>query len=195
MPRTDKDLLEKLKSRDPLVLENIFREVNPYLLRILYSHGLLEEHAEEILHESWEIFLSGLDKFEGRSQIKVFLAGIILNKIREYRRRQKRLVFVEDSSAEMDTAFTPDGWWKQEPQDPHALFQSKKVLEGLVECLEGLGQQQKEAFLLKEVEGENSEIICKILGVTITNLGVLLFRAKQNLRGCLEVKVMGEPRK
>jgi DNA-directed RNA polymerase specialized sigma24 family protein len=48
------------------------------------------------------------------------------------------------------------------------------------------------AFFLKEVEGHVSEEICNILEVSNTNLGVLLFRAKNKLRECIERKVKGE---
>ena len=48
--------------------------------------------------------------------------------------------------------------------------------------------QQKMAFHLKEVQGNTSEEICNIIDVTITNLGVLLYRAKNKLRDCVERK-------
>ncbi len=51
---------------------------------------------------------------------------------------------------------------------------------------------QRMAFFLKEVEGHVSEEICNILEVSNTNLGVLLFRAKNKLRECIERKVKGE---
>ena len=44
------------------------------------------------------------------------------------------------------------------------------------------------AFILREVEGLATEEICKILGVTRTNFGVLLYRVRNRLRECLEAK-------
>ena len=44
------------------------------------------------------------------------------------------------------------------------------------------------AFILREVEGLDTDEICKILGVTRTNLGVLLYRVRNRLRECLETK-------
>ncbi len=41
---------------------------------------------------------------------------------------------------------------------------------------------------LGEVEGLDTDEICKILEVTRTNLGVLLYRARNRLRECLESK-------
>jgi len=44
------------------------------------------------------------------------------------------------------------------------------------------------AFALREVEGMSTEEVCKILEVSANNLGVLLFRARNGLRECLEAK-------
>ena len=42
--------------------------------------------------------------------------------------------------------------------------------------------------MLREVEELDTKEICKILGVTRTNLGVLLHRARRRLRECLGTK-------
>jgi RNA polymerase sigma-70 factor, ECF subfamily len=188
------DVLKKLKARDRGLLESVFREVNPYLLRVLAAQGIFREHAEELVQAAWETFFANLDKFEGRSQIRVFIAGILLNKVREHRRAQGRVVVTEDvEHLTPDAAFAPDGHWIHAPGDPHKLAESKEMLGFLQDCLDGLTASQRDAFLLRESEGEISENICKILGVSVTNLGVLLFRAKDKLRRCLEGKVNALP--
>ena len=54
-------------------------------------------------------------------------------------------------------------------------------------CSEGLPDAQKAAFFLKEVDGETPEAICNVLGVSATNLRVMLHRARLKLRECLEL--------
>ena len=44
------------------------------------------------------------------------------------------------------------------------------------------------AFILREAEDLGTGEICKILAVTRTNLGVLLYRGRNRLRECLETK-------
>ena len=41
---------------------------------------------------------------------------------------------------------------------------------------------------MREVEEEDSTQICNVLSVSVTNLRVLLFRAKDKLRKCIEGK-------
>ena len=48
--------------------------------------------------------------------------------------------------------------------------------------------KRRRAFVLCEVEGMDTQEICKILEVTRTKLGVLLHRVRNRLRECLEAK-------
>ena len=50
------------------------------------------------------------------------------------------------------------------------------------------------AFALREIDELDSEEVCKILGITATNLGVMLYRCRMQLRRCIERKgFAGEP--
>ena len=50
--------------------------------------------------------------------------------------------------------------------------------------------KRRMAFVLREIEGMDTEEIRKLLEVTRTNLGVLLHRVRNRLRECLEAKGM-----
>ena len=55
-------------------------------------------------------------------------------------------------------------------------------------CLEEVPDRQRLAFTLREVEGFESDEICNILDISANNLGVLLYRARNRMRECLESK-------
>lgn len=178
--------LELLKKRDPAFLSSLFSDMNPRLLRMMASKGIYAEAAEEVVHQCWETFFTNLDKFEGRSQIKTFVFGILINKIREDRRRNSRVDYEEDSEKVFERSFTKDGWWVNEPTDPYRIIENRQLGDSIEDCLEGLTDAQRAAFLLIESEGESSESACQIMGVSLSNLRVLIFRAKDKLRACLE---------
>lgn len=182
------ETLSLLKARDAKFLERLFREVNPYLTRIAISNGFSTDEAGELVHQAWEQFFANLDKFEGRSQVGTFLAGILINKIREQRRLQKRFI-AEDDGASLDQSFTPDGWWKSPPPAPDRLIEARQSAAFVQECLEDLSEQQRTAFVLREVNEDEAESICETLGVSAANLRVLLFRAKDKLKKCIEGKL------
>lgn len=185
----DKETLLLLKNRDAVFLESLFIEINPYLIRVCNANGIFNEQGNDVIHDTWERFFTNIEKFEGRSQIRTFICGILFNKIREYRRSVGRISYEEDSEKVFNHAFTKDGWWKTNPSDPFSLSELKESSDLIYDCLEGLSEQQKNAFVLREIEEEHSDEICNVLGVSVSNLRVLLFRAKDKLRKCMEGKL------
>ncbi len=185
----DHETLNALRRRDPKVLEGLFIETNSYLIKMLGSRRIFGNDAEELVCQTWHTFFEKIEVFEGRSEVKTFLVGILVNKIREFRRSQKRTIHEEDPEVILRSSFSPDGWWHREPEDQAHLLTRKRTSLLIGECLEGLTHNQREAFIMREVDGDDSLEICKILEVSVTNLGVLLFRAKEKLRLCLEGKI------
>ena len=185
----DPETLQLIKNRDSHFLSQLFSDVNPYLMRVCAASGIYDIDAEEVIFDTWDRFFTNLEQFQGRSQIRTFICGILFNKIREHRRAIGRTTYEEDAEKVLNRPFTEDGWWKQEPRDPFKLYQSKQVGSLIKDCIDGLTDQQKNAFLMREVEEENSDEICNVLDINVSHLRVLLFRAKEKLRKCLEGKV------
>jgi len=184
----DESTRTKLREKDALFLSALFLEVNPYLGRVCIASGIYSEAAKDIIQDTWAVFFTDLSQFEGRSQVRTYLCGILFNKIREHRRIEGRTIYEEDSEKVIGNAFTPEGWWKSAPSNPSKIAELSQLSDFVKECLEGLSEQQKAAFIMREVEEEDSAQICNILSVTVTNLRVLLFRAKDKLRKCIEGK-------
>lgn len=178
--------LERLRRRDRDFLAGVFRETNPLLIRVCRANKLVGPEADDVVSQTWETFFANLDRFEGRSSLSTFVCGILINKIREHRRAFGRFVSEDDSENVFSRAFTQAGWWNEPPAAPDRLFEIKSAGEKLTECLEGLTEQQRIAFILREVDGEESRSIGAALGVTVEHLRVLLYRAKTKLRQCLE---------
>ncbi len=82
------ETLSILKNRDSVFLGKLFSDVNPYLNRVCMANGIYEADAEEVIYDTWEKFFTNLNKFEGRSQIRTFICGILFNKIRELTGRE-----------------------------------------------------------------------------------------------------------
>ena len=61
---------------------------------------------------------------------------------------------------------------------PSQWSENQEFMKILAEEIDKLPSNQKIAFTLKEIDGESTEDICKILDISVTNLGVLIYRAK-----------------
>jgi RNA polymerase sigma-70 factor (ECF subfamily) len=159
--------------------EEIYLEIHPYLCRVLSASRIFDSQADDLLNETWKAFFAKRSQFEGRSKLKTFIIGILINRIREHRRscrRSARHVAFEDLTVEL-MAF--DG-------NPEKALENRQTLALINEALTELTDEQREAFILREVEGCATDEICSELGVTPTHVGVLIFRAKRKLRQSLE---------
>lgn len=171
-------------------MEALIEDYSAMLLASAMSWGLSRADAEEAVQDALVDFLGALDRFQGRSALKTFLFGVLFNKCSERRRKNKREEATEDVEAAFDGRFGYLGVWNSMPRGPEEEAVDGELRDWLVRCAEGLSPEQRAAFTLKAVDGVPTEEACKILGVSATNLGVLLFRARNKLRECLEKKWM-----
>lgn len=147
-----------------------------YLQRYARTRVRDEHLAEEAVQETLLAALESLDSFNGRATLRTWLTGILLHKIHDAFRRGSREV--EAGTTEADE---PVDWLTPD----HALH-VKRMCGAFTEALGALPERQAEAFVRGEIRGEETESICRKLGVTRGNLWVLLHRARATLRANLE---------
>ncbi len=163
--------------------------VNAYtqpLMAGAMAMGFSEVDAEELAQETFVAFLGAIDRFEGRSQLKTYLFGILYNKAADLRKKQHREDSLDEIQEDFEKRFDARGMWSTPPQGPEDRALTKEIQSWIEKCAENLSASQRTAFFLREVEGESSEAICNVLGVSYTNLRVLMYRARMALRECLE---------
>lgn len=184
------EFIERLKKKENAAIRELVEKYNIVLYRGALAQLKDPVMAEEMAQDTWHAFFDAIDRFQGNSHIRTFLFGILYNKIREKRRDQARFIDVENPDPILDNQFLEDGHWKDHPLNPEKFMRASEDLTAVENCMEELAEKQKQAFYLKEVVGEGSSEICKILDITNTNLGVLIYRAKNQLRKCLEGKAV-----
>lgn len=190
MENNEKAILEKLKARDKEALEQIVRLHTTKLFHACLGLGFTESEAEDIVQSVWITFFDVIARFEGRSSVSTFLFGILYNKASEFRKLSSRANPTENIEEVLDSHFDEHGHWilTHSPIPPDKFLESSQNMNMILKCLELLPLNQRMAFMLKEIDEEDSEEICGLLKITISNLGVLLFRARNQLRECIERK-------
>ncbi|HLG04801.1 MAG TPA: sigma-70 family RNA polymerase sigma factor [Gemmatimonadales bacterium] len=177
-----------IRDRDPAVLEAIVDESLPLLLRAARAAGLDRDAAEDAVQETFLVFVRRAHEFDGRARAKTWLYGILLKKISEGRRALARDAEGEDIDAEVEARFGEAGEWIRPPRGPAEELARGEVRRQLGECLDAMPARQRQAFVLREVEELETGEICDALAVSANNLGVLLYRARNRIRECLEAK-------
>jgi RNA polymerase sigma-70 factor (ECF subfamily) len=178
--------LERLHRRDPAAVEAVVRRHSGDLFNGALALGLRENAAEELVADTFAAFLDAAPRFEGRSTVKTYLFGILYRKAMEKGRKSAREQAVDPMDAAFEKRFNFIGHWSQPPRGPEEETLAREAAELIDSCLKGLRPLEKAAFLLKEVERESSGSVGNALQVKDTHLRVLLFRARNKLRDCLE---------
>jgi len=182
----------RIRSGDRDALQAVVHAYLSQILRAARGAGLSPQHAEDLTQATFATFIEVAPRFEGRSHIRTFLFGILYKKIAEARRELKREKQMDPIEDVVEKRFSTDGSWQRPPRPIDLQLQDADIRDAIEVCLDGLPSQQRFAFVLREIEGLTTEEMCKILEVTRTNLGVVLYRARNRLRDCLEAKDMRE---
>ena len=169
----------------------------------LYRYALLrvrsQELAEDMVQETFLAALRARSGFAGQSSERTWLIGILNNKVVDYLRKQAREQSLDQGDLGDDELegllFEADGHWRHPPSawgDPDAVFEQQVFWEALSRCLEELPVRQAQAFALCEMDGVAGTEASKVLGVTTTNMWVILHRARLRLKECLELNWLGQ---
>ena len=61
-------------------------------MRLALMHVPSRAIAEEVVQDTWLAVLNGIDRFEGRSSLRTWIASILLNKARTRGQRERRVL-------------------------------------------------------------------------------------------------------
>jgi RNA polymerase sigma-70 factor (ECF subfamily) len=167
-----------------------------YALRWLRSTEL----AEEIVQESFLEALSARDTYQGRSSERTWLIGILRHKLLDHDRRVNRERRCNGREIRFDDvlerSFDRRGRWRVTPArwrgDPASDLERREFWTAVAECLKALPPGLSDAFLLRELDGLETDDICENLQISPANLWQRLHRSRMLLRDCLERLGFGE---
>jgi len=165
---------------------------------MMYRYTLIRvkdpDASEEIVQSTFLAALQSQSTFEGRSSEKSWLFGILKHKILDHFRELKKQKYFDllpdDDTDPFENAYNSKGAWIKPPQSwartPEQLAENTQLAQALVDCLDGMPEKFRRVFVLKEIEGADSAVICKEFEIQPTNLWVILHRARNQLDRCLE---------
>jgi len=146
-----------------------------------------ESLAEEVVQEAWLSAYRNLSKFEGRSSVKTWLISIVANEAKSRLRKESRSISLEGLASNDDSSFSErygvNGQWIKPPagwhsESPEALLDNEQFRSCLKKYMTTLGEQGRTALILKDMQGLSLVEICNILGVSASNVRVLIHRAR-----------------
>ncbi len=155
------------------------------------------QQAEDAVQEALLGAFKNQQSYAGKASLKTWVFAILKYKIADLLRSRVRTQSLladrvdEDESADLLELFDHRGMWDADEHpaawgNPTAALQDKQFWRVFEMCLDALPPQQGRAFMMREYVGLESPEVCAELGITTTNLNVMLHRARLRLRECLE---------
>ena len=205
------DLLRRLRDGDEDAFCALVDRHAASMLRVARLYVPSRAVAEEVVQETWLAVLSGLEGFEGRSSLKTWLFGILINRARTRGRRERRAVpfatLAAREGASAEPAGTPDpfqaaradlrrGHWgapERCEDSPERALQSREASRVVREAVRELAPMQRLVVTMRDLEGWTSDDVCEALHISATNQRVLLHRGRVHLRVALEAHLAPAP--
>ncbi len=175
-------------------LESDLAALHRPLLRFAQLQLRNNSMAEDVVSETLLAILEKPDNFEGRSSLRTHATGILKFKVIDVLRRRGREVHIEPLPEQsiddaLDALFQADGHWHGEPapwHQPERALEQSQFFEALQICVDRLPPKMGRVFMMREWLEQEMDDICHELGITSNNCGVMLFRARMQLRECLD---------
>jgi len=173
--------------------------MRPALLRFALLQLRNENAAEDAVQETLLAVLEKPDSFAGQSSLRTYVTGILKFKIIDHIRSLKKEIALDTSENEsetdlIDSLFKANGHTVSMPHawgEPESTLQQKDFFRVLEICLDNLPEKTARVFMMREWLELDTEEICKELGLTTSNLWVVLYRARLRLRECLDLNWFG----
>ncbi|AYC35114.1 RNA polymerase sigma factor [Pseudomonas cavernae] len=191
---TDADLLPRLLAGEQQAYVELVGAYQGAMRAVAYAI-VGARHADEVVQDAWLAVVRNLDGFQGRSSLKTWLLTITANSAKSRLKHHRREVLLDDLPGPHGNIgaerFAADGHWQSPPSawhedSPEALLAEDELRECLEKTLGSLSELQGSVLLLRERQGLELQQICNLLDLSLSNVRVLLHRARLKVFATLE---------
>ena len=148
--------------------------------------------AKDLVQETFFAGLKSGKNFQGKASERTWLISILKRKVIDHYRK----INSKKGQAEVRMSFYDggenEGSWIEERVPQSWDNASEKAIENqelktqLDICIDNLPEKYALVFRMKTIQEFETEEICKELGITSSNLWVIIHRARTQLRKCME---------
>ncbi len=148
--------------------------------------------AKDLVQETFFAGLKSAKNFQGKSTERTWLVAILKRKIIDYYRK----INSKKGQAEVRMSFYTDGEnegnWIEErvPQSwdnaSEKAVENKELKDQIEACIDFLPEKHAMVFRMKTIQEFETDVICKELDISASNLWVIIHRARTQLRSCME---------
>lgn len=195
---TDSAAAAENSASDTLTDPQFITELRGQMLKFARLQLRDVHQAEDAVQEALAGALKNADSFARQSALRTWVFSILKYKIADTLRYRQRVIATSELGDEeqqdqafADALFKTNGHWHRAERPsswtgPQGGVQSDHFWRVFDACLNGLPEKQARVFMMREFIELESDEICSQLGLSTSNLHVILYRARLRLRECLE---------
>jgi RNA polymerase sigma-70 factor (ECF subfamily) len=166
----------------------------PYMVRFARRRLKDPALAEDVVQDTVVAALQGADQFAGRASARTWLTGILLRRMADALRRERRLPRAQVAEAEAEltaddaaahAAESPLGEHLIDRRDPQRTLEARQSLAALESHLASLPATTARIVVMREIEGLSNDETARELGLPPASVSLTLHRARSRLRQSL----------
>ena len=182
----DELLMERYRDGDAGSFDVLYHRHRGGLFRYLLRQCKHQAVAEELFQDVWSNIIRSRERYQPSAKFSTFLYQVAHNRLIDHIRQRPELALSldaedEDSNSMIDLIPADAG------DQPEVMVERKRLIETLVEGINGLPALQRETFLLREEAGLSLEEIAEVTGVTPetakSRLRYAVAKLREGLRG------------
>lgn len=163
-----------------------------YLFNYTISRVSDRDIAQDLVQDTFLAGLKSMANFKGEASERTWLISILKRKIIDHYRKinsnkgkaEVRMTYNSDSETEGD-------WLEERVADPfdktaEDTIENTELSMAIHDCISKLPAKQATVFKMKSLLGYETEAICNELGITASNLWVIIHRARTAMADCME---------
>ena len=171
------DLLRRAARGEPLAVDQWLRSERTPVYRLCLGFLADPAAAEDAAQDAMLHLLDRLERYEPGRPFAAWRNALVLNLCRDRARRaQARARAEEAGAAERRETPLPD------PAESAAAAETRALV---ARALRALPPREREAFVLRDLEGRDTEEVAAAMGVNAGSVRSLLTLARRRLRGLL----------
>lgn len=197
------EVIQALLAKNEEVYSRVVRAHHSSMVRVAMAYVANREAAEEVAQEVWTVLVEGLHNFQGKSTLKTWLYGILLNRAKTRGQRDSRQIPISSFESEetgrcelLENAASSEvrspgraPWvWgnSSKTPSPEARSLQKELDAYRAKAIALLPYRQRVVITLRDIEGWSSKEVCRALGLQPTHQRVLLHRARVRVREVMQ---------
>ena len=191
----DQELVARLRAGDEAAFAELVDLYDAPLRRLALSFVKTPSAADDVVQETWEGVIKGIDRFEARSSLKTWIFRILVNRARTRGVKDSRMLPFSSLGDEdvgpsvPPSSFDERGMWRNRPaelaSDPDHALLAGELRSQLAAAVDELPARQRAVITLRDIVGLPADEVASLLEISDGNQRLLLHRARTRVRAAL----------